>query len=567
MASNDLGDELLCSICLNIYTDPVTLRCGHNFCRDCIDQFLNTQDEYGVYSCPECRGEFQDRPELIRNIALHNVAERLLLTQPDEEITRIFCTYCMDSPVPAVKSCLLCEASLCDNHLKVHSKEAEHILTDPSTSLKNRKCSVHKEVLKYYCTKEAICICVSCSLAGEHQGHRVEILDEASEKKKKKLRNVLQILTSKREKSKYQVHGLEEQWRKAQQKAAGEAARVTAVFIDIRRRLDDLEKRKLEIKKEELSRKMRHIEELCNMTDPLTILQDPDTGDLYDAEKGEGDEDTGGHDIDVDAIIGMIHAGFSDIMTYLPTISATKQKYTRTQPPSVRSLPSHTQALHFPTIKYVKLRSKSSGGEVMATGKGGVHGQAPSEISLHENTADNIIIADDQKTWTRIKQNCTETAERFQDHPQVIGRRTFSSGRHYWDVEISGSRWWRVGMCYPIIDKGNGEPIIGDYKTWSLCKRWKLFVTQYSVIHDSKEIQLSHRISSDRVRIYVDYEAGQLSFYDLCDPSRHLHTFTTTFTEPLHAALWEWEGSIKVSGGGAVPVRNRDHRGSLPKDW
>ncbi|KAG8538835.1 hypothetical protein GDO81_021995 [Engystomops pustulosus] len=297
MASTDV--KVLCYICVNPSTDPVTLRCGHNFCRVCIDQVLNTQDESGVYSCPECREEFRERPTLQRNITLRNVVENFCSTKPPQEETKIFCTYCIHSPVPAVKSCLHCEASLCDDHLRVHSKGPEHVLTDPSTSLENKKCKVHKELYKYYCTKDDICICVTCSLAGEHRGHQVETLDEASEKKKKILRNVLQKLTTKRNQTKGRVQSLEEQRRKAQEKASGEAERVTALFIDLRKRLDDLEKRilkeissheeqvslsltnviqKLEIQKEELSKKMKDIEELCNMTDPLTVLQEPDTG-------------------------------------------------------------------------------------------------------------------------------------------------------------------------------------------------------------------------------------------------------------------------------------------------
>ncbi|CAN2390445.1 RING [Pristimantis euphronides] len=211
------------------------------------------------------------------------------------------------------------------------------------------------------------------------------MLGEASEKKKEKLRNVLQKRTTKREKTEERVQSLEEHWRKAQRKASGEVERVTALFIDIRRRVDNLEKKvlseisrreeqeslslsdviqKLEIKKDELSRKMRHIEELCNRTDPLTVLEEADTGDLCDPEENGGDEDTGEHDRgdedtgghdethDVD---GMLHAGISDIMTslqsisglfpYPVTISPTKPKEMRPQPPNIRSPPSHTQDL------------------------------------------------------------------------------------------------------------------------------------------------------------------------------------------------------------------------------
>ncbi|XP_077122815.1 E3 ubiquitin/ISG15 ligase TRIM25-like [Ranitomeya variabilis] len=514
MASADLRDELLCSICLSTFKNPVTLRCGHNFCRVCIGRVLDTQDESGVYSCPDCREEFQERPALMRNINLHNVAERFLITQQErEEITGICCTYCVDSPVPAVRSCLHCEASLCDKHLRSHNKSPEHVLSDPSTSLEKRKCSVHKELLKYYCTRDAICICVSCSLIGKHNGHKMESLDEASGKKKKKWRNVLQKLIIKREKTEERVRSLEKRRRKAQGKAAGEAERVTALCTDIRRRVDDLEKKvlseisrqekeeslslsalihQLEIKKDELSRKMRHIEELCNMTDPLTVLQEPDTGDLCDPEEEGGDEDTGGHD-------KQPHDGDDlDVAEISHTL--------------------HTLC------------------DVISGIRSGIYVEGPADILLDVTTAaNNLLISDDLKsaTWTEENQNRPETVERFQGY-QVMSRRGFTSGRHYWDVEGSRSGYWRVGMCYPSIDGRRLQSYIGDNnKSWSL----RRYNNEYSVRHDSKVILLPDKISSDRVRICLDYEAGQLSFYELCDPIRHLHTFTATFSEPLHAAL------------------------------
>ncbi|KAM4036987.1 E3 ubiquitin/ISG15 ligase TRIM25-like [Anomaloglossus baeobatrachus] len=514
MASAILSDELLCSICLSIFKDPVMLRCGHNFCRVCIDRVLDTQNESGVYSCPECRKEFQVRPALMRNINLHNVAERFLITQQQqEEITGIYCTYCVDSPVPAVRSCLHCEASLCDKHLRAHSKSPEHVLSDPSTSLEKRKCSVHKKILEYYCTEDAVCICVSCSLAGEHRGHQVEMLVESAEKKKKKLKHVLQKLTTKREETEEKVQSLEERRRKAQEKASREAERVTALCTDIRRRVDDLEKKvlseisrqekeeslslsalikQLEIMKDEVSMKMRHIEELCNMTDPLTVLQEPDTGDLCDPEEEGGDEDTGGHD-------KQLHDGGDLDVAVI----------------------SHT------------LRTLC---EVISGIRRGIYVEDPADILLDVNTAGNhLLISDDLKTatWTQVIQNRPETAERFQ-YNQVMSRRGFTSGQHYWDVEGSKSERWSVGMCYPSIDRSGDQSLIGNNnKSWCL----RRYDNQYSVIHDSDVIQLPDEISSDRVRICLDYGAGQLSFYELCDPIRHLHTFTAAFSEPLHALL------------------------------
>ncbi|XP_069807102.1 E3 ubiquitin/ISG15 ligase TRIM25-like [Dendropsophus ebraccatus] len=514
MASTDVRKELECSICLNLYTDPVTLRCGHNFCRGCIDQVLNTQDGAGVYSCPECREEFQERTGLIGNITLRNVVGNFLSTQLEQDDNMICCTYCVDSPVPAVKSCLMCEASLCDKHLRAHCNAVEHVLTDPSTSLENKRCSIHKKILEYYCTKDAACICVSCCLFGKHNGHKIEFLDEASEKRKHKLREVLVKLIRERKETEERVQSMEERRREAKKKASGEAERVTSLFIDIRIRLEDLEKRvlseisrqekklslslsdviqKLKIKKDELSRKMRHIEELCNMADPLTVLQDPDTGDMCDPEeehiKDSSDSEEENSDQDI-----------SDTLSYI-----------------IRGIN---------VTFYV---------------------QDPENISLDVNTAANTVrISEDQKTATcmLINQYCLLT---FQES-QVMSSQRFSSGRHYWDVDISESGWWRVGVCYPSIDRRKRRSYIGDdKKSWCLCGRRQVNNNHCTVIHDRDVIKVSHCISTGRVRVYVDYEAGQLSFYELSVPIKHLYTFTTTFTEPLHAALCIYRGCISLT--------------------
>ncbi|KAM5125856.1 uncharacterized protein ACMZJ9_021883 [Mantella aurantiaca] len=523
MASADLRAELECSVCLNIYTDPVNLKCGHNFCRVCIDRELDTQGGSGGYYCPECREKFQDRPTLQRNITLCNIAETFHSAPPGQDQSGVFCTHCVDSPVPAVRSCLHCEVSLCDKHLRVHKKSPEHILTDPTSSLESRKCSVHKKILEYYCTEDDTCVCVSCFAIGGHKGHEMKSLDEASGKKKETLRNVLQKLVTTREKTEERVRSLQEHRRKVEEEAAGDTERVTALFIDLRRRLEVLEKRvlreisgraerdsmsivemirDLEIKKDELSRKMRHIEELCNMTDPLTVLQESDTRDLCDTEDRD-DEDRERHDkllhdgggLDV---AGILHTGLSDIITEVN--------------------------VYFPI-------------------------QEDTYILLDVNTADNKLrISDDRKTvsWSHIKQNRPETPERFQYCYQVLSSRSFSSGRHYWEVDVGGSDGWTVGMCYSSIGRRGGKLRIGYNK-----KSWGLFRSnnQYEMKNDSNGIPLPDNISSNRVRIELDYKAGRISFYDLCDPIRHLHTFTTTFTEPLHAGICVWRGYIKICGG------------------
>ncbi|KAM9316330.1 E3 ubiquitin-protein ligase TRIM21-like [Gastrophryne carolinensis] len=519
MASADLRMKPECSVCLSIYTDPLTLMCGHSMCRGCIDHIRDTAKDSGDIFCPGCREEFH-RPATQRNGKMHNMVESLVSTHQDEEII-ILCTHCLHSPVPAVISCLHCEASLCEDHLKVHSKSPEHILLDPNTSMESRKCSIHKEILKYYCTKDAACICVSCSLAGEHQGHPVQTLDEAFKRKKERLRNELKKLTIDRENTKERIQSLQERQKRIQELAVGETGRVMALFQNLKRQLKNLEKRvlkeitrearcvwisdviqQLEIKMDELCWKMDHIEELCNTNDRLTFLQD--NGDIE--EGGDGDREKrdeqvyNGGDLDVSGITQIFHTGLSEIIGWINR---------------------------------------------------GIYIPVPADISLDANTAgNNLYISESRKTasWSDIYLNHPETPERF-PCAQVLSSQSFSSGRHYWEVDVGGSDLWMVGMCYPSIDRKGGQSVIGyNNKSWALYRNKE----QQSVRHDRKKSPLAASISCNRVRIYLDYDVGQIHVYNLCDPIRHLHTFTSRFTEPLHAALWVGRGCIKISGCGAV---------------
>uniref|UniRef100_A0A8C5PUA3 Uncharacterized protein n=1 Tax=Leptobrachium leishanense TaxID=445787 RepID=A0A8C5PUA3_9ANUR len=432
----DLIDEVTCAICLNIYTDPVTLPCGHSFCRTCFGAVLDAQGMSG-YSCPECR-------EI-------NIIEK-------------------------------------------------HVLTEPTTSLKNRKCSVHKKVLEYYCCEDAACICVSCRLDGEHRGHQVETLNETSEKKKEKLRNILQKLTSQREETEERVQNLEVVKRQVRGKTIfRQAAQVSLPISDLIQQL--------EIKKEELTRKMGDIKELCDMTNQLTVLQEQESNraDYCDAEDTER-HDIKVHDVenlDVGLIAETLHSGLARIVTKV------------TRQPCVPEAPD------------MLLRVNTASDMLLGV-------NTASDMLLDVNTAgDGVSVSEDLKTvsLSEIFQSCPETPERFLWN-QVLSSNSFSTGRHYWEVEGSESGGWVVGMTYPSIKRKGVESWIGDnYKSWCLENCDNL----YSVKHDSKEIPLPLSPSCHRFGIFLDYEAGRLSFYELCDPIRRLYSFTATFTEPLHA--------------------------------
>lgn len=174
-----LEAELSCPVCLSTYRDPVSLGCGHCFCRQCISQALNHQKDQGrPYTCPMCQAHYEDFPALKKNLQLSSIVESYVSMQKNTEIP---CGDCLDQPSPAVKTCVSCEVSLCHKHLERHANRG-YMLLEPTASVQDRKCAQHDKLLEYYCEQDAQCICVTCYIAGAHKGHSIMTLKEAHEK-------------------------------------------------------------------------------------------------------------------------------------------------------------------------------------------------------------------------------------------------------------------------------------------------------------------------------------------------------------------------------------------------
>ncbi|KAG9484861.1 hypothetical protein GDO78_008133 [Eleutherodactylus coqui] len=513
MASADLREELNCSICLNVFTDPVMLRCGHNFCMDCIKVVLESQEKCGTYSCPGCREPFLERPALHINIALRNIAEHFSIV-PEGEVGGVSCTYCIHSPVPAVKSCVHCEASLCMAHLRVHVKSPEHVLIEPTSSLDTRKCPAHKRILEYYCAKDSACICVSCKLIGSHKEHDVGPLKEASMKKMNMLMNHLQGLISRKKESDTRIQDLQDHMTKVEESATDITKRVENLFKEIKGKLDVLEQTvlsevtrqkeeislivtdllyHLEFEKDSLTKKIFHFQTLCRETDPLIILQDQET---FQVIPGKG-----------------------------------AQRYVGNLDEGRISLPLIKGATH-----------------IMSRVKQSIYLQPQSEILLDEGTAGNsVVVSEDKKMASFVsgEQNGAPPAINHLNSHQVLSVTNFSSGRHYWEVETSKTGTLKIGMAYPsIIRRGDNSRLGNNNKSWCL----RRFNSEYFMVHAGKLLQIPFKESSQNFGVYLDYEAGSLSFYALCDPIKLLHTFTTKFTEPLHAAISVRKGFVKIRG-------------------
>uniref|UniRef100_A0AAR2M2B1 B30.2/SPRY domain-containing protein n=1 Tax=Pygocentrus nattereri TaxID=42514 RepID=A0AAR2M2B1_PYGNA len=160
------------------------------------------------------------------------------------------------------------------------------------------------------------------------------------------------------------------------------------------------------------------------------------------------------------------------------------------------------------------------------------------DFTLDPNTVNRFLTLSDgnrkvERVWD--DHSYPDHPERFDEWCQVLCRESLT-GRCYWEAEWSGTV--RIAVAYKSIRrKGDSEDCGFGWseKSWSLrCSN-----NSYSVRHNKNSTKLSARPSSERVGVYVDCPAGSLSFYSVSDDQTltHLHTFSTTYTEPLCAGF------------------------------
>ncbi|XP_073351560.1 NLR family CARD domain-containing protein 3-like [Pagrus major] len=167
------------------------------------------------------------------------------------------------------------------------------------------------------------------------------------------------------------------------------------------------------------------------------------------------------------------------------------------------------------------------------------------KLTVDTNTVSrDIKLSDNNRKMRRVEevQSYPDHPERFESWPPQLLCRTGLTGRCYWEVEWRGEV--SISVSYRRISRrGDRDCVFGcNDQSWSL--RW--FNGRYSVCHNNRRTNISSSSSSSsgRVAVYVDCPAGTLSFYRVSSDSLiHLHTFSTTFTEPLYPGFGLWWSS------------------------
>ncbi|XP_052400026.1 protein NLRC3 [Carassius gibelio] len=167
------------------------------------------------------------------------------------------------------------------------------------------------------------------------------------------------------------------------------------------------------------------------------------------------------------------------------------------------------------------------------------------DLTLDPNTANTQLILSEngEVKYVEQPQPYPDHPERFKDIPQVLCRESLT-GRHYWEVERTG--WARIAVAYKTISREGTVGKLGyNNKSWCLLCLNDGFVFWHN--NQNKNIPAPSPFS-ERVGVYLDWPAGILSFYSVSDTHTltHLHTFSTTFTEPVYAGFKVFDSLLSL---------------------
>ncbi|XP_055262922.1 butyrophilin subfamily 2 member A2-like isoform X1 [Moschus berezovskii] len=153
------------------------------------------------------------------------------------------------------------------------------------------------------------------------------------------------------------------------------------------------------------------------------------------------------------------------------------------------------------------------------------------DVVLDPDTAHpELFLSEDRRSVRRgpSRQSVPDNPERFDCQPCVLGLESYSSGRHYWEVEVENVMVWAVGVCRDNVERKGEALLVPPNGFWTL----EMFENQYRALSSPEKIlPLKERLH--RLGVFLDYEAGDVSFYNMKDRS-HIYTCPRSpFSGPL----------------------------------
>nr|XP_019947735.1 PREDICTED: E3 ubiquitin-protein ligase TRIM39-like [Paralichthys olivaceus] len=505
-------ERFLCSVCLDVFTDPVSMPCGHNFCSACIHTYWDSRD---TCQCPLCKRTFSTRPELQVNTVISELAEefkkmvQVKASTPGPQLPSVdvLCDICSEIKEKAVKSCLTCLTSFCELHLEPHRRVAGlagHKLLEPVKNLDDRMCKTHNKMTELYCCMEQAFICVLC-LKDNHKGHNAVPLEEHYEKvaatkdeaqakiqkliqtriekiaEIEKLLDVSEVDSEKEEKDTVQVFTDLIHFIQASQAEVVEAIeeRHSAIkqkgdeFLkELRREITELESRSSQL--EHLSQSEDHYHFLQSFPTlskpPHKNCPDTDLRPNLSFEATRGD-------------VTRLHQRVDEIMENIPE------------------------------IKMKRMREHAV------------------DLTLDPDTANcALIISEDGKQvkdeWKG--QKVSSNPKRFDKCSEVLAKEGFTTGKFYFEVQVKGKTCWSVGVVRESVDRKNDVKLSTENGFWT----FGLDEGKYSSSANSNNVVLKEELQ--KLGVFVDHDKGLVSFYNADSKSCICSLISHCYREKLY---------------------------------
>ncbi|XP_043082540.1 E3 ubiquitin/ISG15 ligase TRIM25-like isoform X2 [Puntigrus tetrazona] len=547
-------DQFTCPVCLDLLKDPVTIPCGHSYCMRCITDCWDQEDWKTLYSCPQCRKTFTPRPVLGKNVVFAEMVEKLktmrLQSGPVPAAPAVHhtgsgdvqCDSCTGIKQKAVKSCLECRSSYCQNHLEQHEnlfRGNRHNLMDATGRLREMMCPRHDKLLEIYCRTDQRCICMLC-LVEEHKNHDAVSIAEASKEKKRYFKETqikIQKIIQQKEKGVQKLREAVVSYKRSAQTAVEDSERIFSELIR------SIEKRRSEAKQlfrdQERAAVKQAEEQLERLKKEINDLK------KKDAELKQLSE-TQDHDV-VHVFQGLQSVSFSGSTDNFAVTNHSFDAVVK----SVCELRDALQRLSRETVE--KLSAEVKIVQVVLTPDYQTRGEFlrySRLLTVDLNSVNDFLRLSEGNTAMTL----SNTHQYYPAHPDRFNNwslalcRESVTGRCYWEVEWTsrGTSGVDLAVAYKSIKrKGIGVEIDAGRNDQS----WRLYCSPdyCSFWHKNMETVLPVANISSRVGVYVDHSAGTLSFYSVSDTMSLIHRVQTAFTQPLYALFGLYkDSSVKL---------------------
>ncbi|XP_029282928.1 LOW QUALITY PROTEIN: E3 ubiquitin-protein ligase TRIM39-like [Cottoperca gobio] len=527
-------DQFLCSICLDVFTDPVSTPCGHNFCKTCITEYweVNVQCQ-----CPNCKEVFYTRPELRVNTFISEMAaqfrqsaqQKASSSSSETQVVKpgdVPCDVCTGTKLKALKSCLVCLDSYCEIHLEPHLTRTglkRHQLIDPVENLEGRMCTKHDKQLELFCKTDQMCVCMLCTVL-DHKTHDIVPLKEESEGKKAELEKTEADIQQMIQKRQLKIQEMKRSVQLSKEDADREIAGGVQVFTALKETVERSQAKLIHTVKE----KQRETEKLA---EGFIRELEQEVSKLKKRSTEVEQLSTSDHFYLLKRFMFLNAApltkDWTEVSVRLPSYEGTVRR-------AVSQL-EETLSEQMKKLLEVELKRVQ---------------QSAVDVTLDLHTAHpNLILSYDGKQVKLgdVRKSLPDNPERFDTCPNVLAKQSFSSGRFYYEVQVKGKTGWDLGVARESINRKGSITASPQNGYWMIFLR---NVNKYTA-HADTAVTLSLESEPEKVGVFVDYEEGLVSFYDV-DAAALIYSFTgCTFAEKLYPFF---SPRINIGGKNSAPL-------------